>query len=1069
MLIILVEKFESTKCVKQRCVTIIGEFRQESMFVENYLIESGSFVNVLWMGHKFRETVSKLNQLYKTMYSDGSKRFIILHWTPSDIIDAGIKYMQITLPRCEDFVSLERFNCKYELTSILKYHVSSLQNDKRLIYALRNFFISDEDLLNIMSDLNTQREKFSTVEDAYDRVACNWLRGNNQTYSNWINKDPITLWIGGIFPFNTSNEAYKNINRAVSNAVSAINKNRNVLSGYNLKVMENNEQCMSDVVMKAFIHYFNLPNMLGVLGPACSETVEPIAGISKHMNMMVLSYSAEGASFVDRANYPYFFRTIGSNMHYVNAYLSIMKKLMWQRVAAITEGDQKYSEYISHMEKKLKIEKLKLIIHRKLRIDVTPMDVKEYLLEIKESHVKIIIADIHRKTAAITFCEAKILGMIQKDEYVWFLPSWLSKDPYMWQVLVNNSCTSDEFIEALDGFSIMHTPFGNPEAIMQEGKTIRDWLELYNITHVASSNYIGFAYDAVWTYAFAAQKLLEWDKDAFFRLRSTDVVKKLADLIWETDFYGVSGKVKFGRGGSRINIGIDILQWRNMDYNIVGKFSLTGEGYGENISKNVRSGQLLFNLSKVHWLKDRVPQDGRYDCRFSFLAQTLKTDCDTTTMLFSIIMCMISVIFISVISFIFLKQRYDRKLKRSAKIMKTFGIDLSAPSQYNSNSLDKWEIPKDNVVVNRRLGEGAFGTVYGGEARLGSGNWTAVAVKTLKAGASTEDRVDFLSEAEAMKRFNHKNIIQLLAVSLQSEPIYSIMEFMLYGDLKTFLLARRNMVNDKVSDDSDISSRRLTMYAFDVARGLAYLADQKYVHRDLACRNCLVNAQRVVKIGDFGMARPTFETDYYRFNRKGMLPVRWMAPEALALGRFTPASDIWSFGVVLFEIISFGSYPYQGLTNSQVLEFVKKGNTLEIPIGIKPPLVGLINACWSQEASKRPTALEVIDFILNYPRLLTPSLDFPGAAVEFPEKDVDQLQLLPQLQINSPLNSATTLGIQKHTLFCDQHSSELSTKSESCPTASHQSSPCTCSPIAPDGYSIKCPLLINQTCDSSGS
>ncbi len=112
----------------------------------------------------------------------------------------------------------------------------------------------------------------------------------------------------------------------------------------------------------------------------------------------------------------------------------------------------------------------------------------------------------------------------------------------------------------------------------------------------------------------------------------------------------------------------------------------------------------------------------------------------------------------------------------------------------------------------------------------------------------------------------------------------------------------------------------------------------RYVHRDLACRNCLVNASRTIKLADFGMARPMFENDYYRFSRRGMLPVRWMSPESLADGIFTPMSDVWSYGVLLYEIITFGSFPFQGLSNNQVLENVKNGQTLAQPVGIKSQL-----------------------------------------------------------------------------------------------------------------------------------
>ncbi|KAH8272138.1 hypothetical protein KR018_002173, partial [Drosophila ironensis] len=247
------------------------------------------------------------------------------------------------------------------------------------------------------------------------------------------------------------------------------------------------------------------------------------------------------------------------------------------------------------------------------------------------------------------------------------------------------------------------------------------------------------------------------------------------------------------------------------------------------------------------------------------------------------------------------------------------------------------------------------------------------------------DRLDFLSEAEAMKKFDHKNIIKLLGVCLQSEPIYTIMEFMLYGDLKTYLLGRRNMVRGIITDECDISSKRLTLYAIDIAKGLAYLAERKYVHRDIACRNCLVNAERVVKIADFGMARPTFESDYYRCNRKGsrkLFPVRWMPPETLNFGLFTPSSDIWSFGIVLYELITFGSYPYQELTNYEVVDYVKNGNILKLPGGVKPQLEGLFKACMSQDASKRPSAMEVVEFISNYPRLLTACLNIPVTAID---------------------------------------------------------------------------------------
>lgn len=587
---------------------------------------------------------------------------------------------------------------------------------------------------------------------------------------------------------------------------------------------------------------------------------------------------------------------------------------------------------------------------------------------------------------------------------------------------------------------------------MQEGNTIESWLGSYRKEYPEFSSYVGFVYDAVWVYALAAHKLLANDSYTINSLRKERTAHRYAEIISGTNFQGLSGSVGFNAAGSRI-IDLDILQWRNSSFVKVGTFNTSA---------------FIFNALDA--FNGKIPEDGRYDCKFSGIARLFHINCDLAAMTFSILICLLVIICMSLLSFYFWRQRYDRKVRRSAEIMKMFGIDLISPSRNKLNTLDKWEISKENVVINRKLGEGAFGTVYGGEAKLVARDWTAVAVKTLKSGASTEDRIDFLAEAEAMKKFNHKNIIKLLGVCLQKEPIYTIMEFMLYGDLKTFLLARRNMVNEKITDESDISSKRLTMYAMDVARGLAYLAEQKYVHRDIACRNCLVSSHRVVKIGDFGMARPTFESDYYCFNRKGarkLFPVRWVPPETLSLGLYTPASDMWAFGVVLFEVITFGSYPYQGLSNNQVIDYVKSGNTLRIPSGVKPHLEGLLKACWSSDASKRPTALEVIDYISNYPRLLTPSLDCPETAVEMPETDIDEMELFPKEYRSLSLTQEDSLSILS-TSINDANKTQKSEIIENgysklVPNSEFGSdSNSSFSPITPDGYSIMSPLLMHQ-------
>lgn len=622
--------------------------------------------------------------------------------------------------------------------------------------------------------------------------------------------------------------------------------------------------------------------------------------------------------------------------------------------------------------------------------------------------------------------------MTAKHGYVWFLPAWLSKlwnDPNN-MPKVNVSCTENELQTVINGhFSLSHAPYANDDLVLtRENRTVAEWKrKLYKraseqmstvIGQQSSliSNYSGYAYDAVWVYALALEQLIKRNAKYLMDLHSIETTKQLMDIISKVDFNGASGRIQFGEGGTRFT-DINIMQWINGTANLVGVFVPNVTKSNIMQERKIVGGKLHWNASAIVWFyPDGIPSDGTVICSVHRLAKLLSVECTTAIYILITVVCLLLIVLVSMASFMFWKREYDRKLKQSAKVMRNFGIDLLSPSSMPMNTLDKWEVPKDRVVVNRRLGEGAFGTVYGGEAHIDENGWTAVAVKTLKKGSSTEYRLDFLSEAEAMKRFDHTNVVKLLGVCLQTEPLYTIMEFMLYGDLKTFLLARRHLVGQKVTDESDVSAKRLTGMALDVARALSYLADMKYVHRDVACRNCLVNAQRVVKLGDFGMARPMFESDYYKFNRKGMLPVRWMAPESLGLGLFSPSSDIWSFGVLLYEIITFGSFPYQGLTNSQVLDHLKSGNTLVIPNGVKPHLEGLMNACWNRCYKKRPTASEVVEFMNSYPRLITPCLDVPLASVQMPETDSDELELLPGLRKrNSQL--LTENGISKSATF----------------------------------------------------
>ncbi|KAJ1064367.1 hypothetical protein K5549_014781 [Capra hircus] len=277
---------------------------------------------------------------------------------------------------------------------------------------------------------------------------------------------------------------------------------------------------------------------------------------------------------------------------------------------------------------------------------------------------------------------------------------------------------------------------------------------------------------------------------------------------------------------------------------------------------------------------------------------------------------------------------------------------------------DEWEVPREQISIIRELGQGSFGMVYEGLAQgLEVGEEpTPVALKTVNELASPRERIEFLKEASVMKAFKCHHVVRLLGVVSQGQPTLVIMELMARGDLKSHLRSLRPEAENNPGLPRPALGDMIQM-AGEIADGMAYLAANKFVHRDLAARNCMVSQDFTVKIGDFGMTRDVYETDYYRKGGKGLLPVRWMAPESLKDGIFTTHSDVWSFGVVLWEIVTLAEQPYQGLSNEQVLKFVMDGGVLEELESCPVQLQELMQRCWQQNPRLRPTFTHILDSI----------------------------------------------------------------------------------------------------------
>ncbi|KAM4596932.1 tyrosine-protein kinase Fes/Fps [Fundulus diaphanus] len=255
---------------------------------------------------------------------------------------------------------------------------------------------------------------------------------------------------------------------------------------------------------------------------------------------------------------------------------------------------------------------------------------------------------------------------------------------------------------------------------------------------------------------------------------------------------------------------------------------------------------------------------------------------------------------------------------------------------------DKWVLEHDDIILGPLIGKGNFGEVYSG--RLRSDN-TPVAVKSCKENLAPEHKSKFLMEARILKQYNHPNIVKLIGVCTQKQPIYIIMELISGGDFLSFLR----------SEGHRLTAKLLVKMTENVAAGMEYLESKKCIHRDLAARNCLVAEHNVVKISDFGMSRERDDGVYSAEGGLRQIPVKWTAPEALNYGRYTTQSDVWSFGVLLWETFSMGMTPYTSMNNQQTRDEVEKGYRMPAPHGCPVEISRVMNNCWQYDPKNRPT------------------------------------------------------------------------------------------------------------------
>ncbi|KAM3848432.1 tyrosine-protein kinase ITK/TSK [Vipera latastei] len=249
----------------------------------------------------------------------------------------------------------------------------------------------------------------------------------------------------------------------------------------------------------------------------------------------------------------------------------------------------------------------------------------------------------------------------------------------------------------------------------------------------------------------------------------------------------------------------------------------------------------------------------------------------------------------------------------------------------------KWIINPQELTFEKEIGVGEFGVVH-------LGYWLdrmKVAIKTIRTGTMSEE--DFIEEAQVMMKLSHPKLVQLHGVCMQNSPICLVFEFMELGCLSDYLKRQRG----------SLSKEELLGMCQDVCEGMAYLEEASVIHRDLAARNCLVGEFQVVKVSDFGMSRYVLD-DQYTSSMGTKFPIRWSAPEVFSYNRYSTKSDVWSFGVLMWEVFSEGKTPYENRTNAEVVEEVSAGLRLYKPRHASNTIYNLMQHCWNENQNDRP-------------------------------------------------------------------------------------------------------------------
>ncbi|XP_050362014.1 uncharacterized protein LOC126781200 [Nymphalis io] len=636
-------------------------------------------------------------------------------------------------------------------------------------------------------------------------------------------------------------------------------------------------------------------------------------------------------------------------MNLTHAYLELLQRCNWMRVAILSDNTT-YSKVFINML----LNEKKLLIREEI---VNLKNIRIALEKFRTADARIFFVNTNSNISGVILCTALDLGMTPDAGFVWIVRDWRKA-----------KCIAEKDWGGMYHITLGLTWRGGPTAggsrVMQS--ELRKLWHTYNNVLTGSANSASLA-DAFLFLAHGFANFHNEYPSHMYDLRGFGNAQNFSKIMQKLTLNGTAQELKIN-GGEKL---VFIEKWYGNRGSSVALWYITLKGVVDVWPNNSTTCTQIVGIQ---------PTD-RYHCITFTTGDPFAPRCHLLT-----ISITITILTLAIISL------YVARRARLSSISRR----EQEESQRAVSWLDSYLVQRNSIKLFHEIGSGSNGQVRFAELRKPD-ETILVAAKEPHESVGLFKENELLREACLLALLNHENIIRLIGVCVGGGPPIVLMEHAYYNDLHRYLTFRRQFVisarSGQVTDQEamEVSEGELTRFAREAARALEYLTSKRLVHRDVRAANCLVDKNRLLKLADFGMARKLdSEADLYMTRRRSLFPVLWMPPESLIQGLFSPASDIWSLGVLILEVCTLGARPYNDWPLEQVFHYVRSGGHPPLPPDTSKHTRSLVLACWQQDVKARPSAAFIHDFLTRNPYVISPALltpDMPEPNLYFIKRD----------------------------------------------------------------------------------